>query len=94
MVVYGAVALLDDLLSMTIRLFEFSTPSVFHGIVGAIIVIVIGIILIMIYTGKVSIKDKLALGIVVLILGILGSGGLAGLLVIIGGILIIIDALT
>jgi hypothetical protein len=59
------------------------------GTIGAIIQIVVGIGLVYVYTGKIGGKDGVLLGIIVIVLGIIASS----LLAIIGGILIIIDAL-
>lgn len=68
-------------------------PNLFGNTLGAliaaIIYIVIGIILVFIYINRIKIEDILALGIVVIVLGIVGSSWL----VILGGILILIDAI-
>jgi hypothetical protein len=60
--------------------------------VDLIIKLIFFILLIAIGTKRINITNLLALGIVIIIFGILGSG-LGGLLAIIGGILIIIEAL-
>ena len=96
MVVGGLVSLLGSVLGALAGIFEpFNGVSVTggFGVIGAIITIIIGVLLIFIYTGKLNLGEKLVLGIVVLVLGIVG-GGLGGLLAIIGGILIIIDSFT
>lgn len=64
----------------------FTGSNFIGGLEGLILGIVCGVLLIMIYQGRIDISG-LALGIVVLILGILGDTVLA----IIGGILIIVD---
>jgi len=56
---------------------------------GAIIEIVLGILLVIIYQGRIHISDLTVEAVVILIIGLFGGGGLA----IIGAILILIDIL-
>ena len=73
---------------LMIFLDTFAYGNFLGGVVGGIIAILIGVALVFIWQGKVKLEG-LVLGIVVLVLGIIGSGlfSLAG----IGGILIIVD---
>lgn len=60
------------------------------GVLGNAIVIVLGILLIFIYIEKIEIKDKLVLGIVIIVIALVADS----LLAIVGGILIVIDKLV
>ena len=59
------------------------------GVIGAIVAIVIGLIFVFLFTGKIDL-DGLILAIVVLVLSVLFGSWLS----LLGGILILIDALT
>ena len=68
----------------------FSVGEVGGSLVNGIISIVLGALLVAIYINKIEIKDKLILGIVVIVLSLLLSA-VGSLLGIVGGILILVD---
>lgn len=61
--------------------------SLLGGTVNAIVAIIVGVIFVFIFLGKIKIKDALILGIVVLVLALMFGNWLS----LVGGILILLD---
>ena len=87
-IVRGVAHILDQTLDEIANLGSFGGEAAGGDTIGAIVVIVIGIITVLICIDRYQLKDSIVLGIVLIVLGLLGSG----LLAIIGGILAILDA--
>ena len=89
----GVLMLIGGLLEEILDIFNTASWVGNFGppLVHAIILIVIGVLSILIALGRFGL-DWIAIGILLIILGIVGSG-IGGLLVIIGGILFLIAAL-
>ncbi len=88
-IVRGVAHILDQTIDEIANLGSYGGEAAGGDTVGAIVVIVIGIITVMICLDRYQLKDPIVLGVVLIVLGLLGSG----LLAIIGGILAILDAL-
>ena len=87
-IIGGALTILGESLGALDA--PFSSGNIGGSVVSGIISIVLGALLVAIYMNKIEIKDKLILGIVVIVLSLLLSG-IGSLLGIIGGILILVD---
>ena len=84
----GVLSIVSAILSL-LKIDTFGNLRVGPGFGNSIVDIVVSILCIVVCIDRISIKDALALGIVVLILGLLGAGWIA----VLGGILIILDKL-
>lgn len=84
-VIGGTLALLGS----AIEVLSLGTVSIPGNGIGGIVSIVLGAILIFLYSGRIQISDPLTLGVLIIILGVFGGGSLAT----IGGILIVVDNL-
>ena len=87
-IVRGAAHFLDQAIDEIANLGSFGGDAAGGDAVGAIVVIVIGIITVLICIDRYQLKDSIVLGVVLIVLGLLGSGILA----ILGGIFAILDA--
>ena len=89
-IVGGVMSILDQAINEIVSLGNYGGDAVGGGTIGAILAIEIGIVTVFICIDRYEIKEELVLGIVLIVLGLIGSG----LLAIIGGILAIIDSFT
>ncbi|UJG40763.1 MAG: hypothetical protein K9W45_13120 [Candidatus Heimdallarchaeum aukensis] len=92
-VALGVLMLLGDILSSIVSLFTSLSlgGNLANAIIAAIILIAVGAITILISLGRFGLKE-LVTGIIFIILGIIG-GGLVAILVLIAGILLVIAGL-
>ena len=88
--VYGAASLIDQALDEILSLGSVGADAAGGDAIGSIVRIAIGVLTVLICVDRYEIKDELVLGIVLIVLGLIGSGILA----IIGGILAVIDNFT
>ena len=90
-IVYGALYFLDQTINALNDAFSLQpSGGTFGGAVGAIIHIIIGVLIVFVCINRIEIDDIAALGIVLIVLGIVGGGWLA----IIGGILVLLDLIV